>query len=155
MDIQKRASIKRGYFGIGVYKPKTKENIGTLWRSAFLYGASFIFTIGKRYSNQASDTPQVMRHIPLWHFGDLEELSKRLPTGTPIVCIEQSKKSTDLNEFTHPERAVYLLGAEDHGLPENVMRYKKVVHIPYKRQESMNVAMAGSIIMYDRFIKSL
>jgi len=26
---------KRGYFGIGIYLPKTETNLGTLWRSAF------------------------------------------------------------------------------------------------------------------------
>jgi hypothetical protein len=34
----------RGYFGIGIYHGKTEENIGTLWRSAYAYGADFVFT---------------------------------------------------------------------------------------------------------------
>ena len=33
------------YFGIGIYKPKTQENIGSLWRTAYILGASFIFFI--------------------------------------------------------------------------------------------------------------
>ncbi len=36
------------YFEIGIFHPKTKENIGTLWRSAYQLGAAGIFTIGKR-----------------------------------------------------------------------------------------------------------
>ena len=35
-----------GFFGIGVYRLKTEANHGTLWRSAFQFGADFIFTIG-------------------------------------------------------------------------------------------------------------
>jgi tRNA (guanosine-2'-O-)-methyltransferase len=43
----------RGYYGIGIENVKTAENVGTLWRSAYILGASFIFTIGKRYKKQA------------------------------------------------------------------------------------------------------
>ena len=53
----------RGYFGIGIQNAKTDENIGTLWRSAFIMGASFIFTIGKRYKKQATDTPKSWKNI--------------------------------------------------------------------------------------------
>ena len=42
-----KSSVKDpGYFGIGVYRLKTEANHGTLWRSAFQFGADFIFTIG-------------------------------------------------------------------------------------------------------------
>lgn len=39
---------KRGYFGIGIFHGKSSENLGTLWRSAAILGADFIFTIGKQ-----------------------------------------------------------------------------------------------------------
>ena len=29
----------RGYFGIGIYGPKMTKNIGTLWRTADIFGA--------------------------------------------------------------------------------------------------------------------
>ena len=48
--------MKRGFFGVGIENTKTHQNIGTLWRSASIMGASFMFTIGKRYKKQASDT---------------------------------------------------------------------------------------------------
>lgn len=41
--------MKRGYFGIGIYHTKNVLNVGTLWRSAHNFGASFIFTVGMRY----------------------------------------------------------------------------------------------------------
>ena len=41
----------KGYFGIGIINPKSKTNVGSLWRSANILGASFIFTIGKRIPN--------------------------------------------------------------------------------------------------------
>lgn len=42
-----REIVQKGFFGIGVYQIKRSENIGTLWRSAYILGASFIFTIEK------------------------------------------------------------------------------------------------------------
>ncbi len=44
-----------GYAAIGVYKGKTEHNIGTLWRSAYILGAAYIFTVEKRYKKQTSD----------------------------------------------------------------------------------------------------
>ncbi len=41
-----------GYFGIGIYQAKRFENVGVLWRGAYQLGASYIFTIGKRYRRQ-------------------------------------------------------------------------------------------------------
>ena len=62
----------RGYFGIGVERPKTPANIGTLWRSATCFDASFIFTIGRRFPEQSSDTTKTWRHIPKMEYRDVQ-----------------------------------------------------------------------------------
>lgn len=142
----------RGYYGIGVYHPKTEENIGTLWRSAFLWGADFIFTVGARYRKQPSDTPDTSKHIPLYNYSDFEDLKKHMPDRSELVCVELAEKAQPLNRTHHPERAVYLLGAEDYGIPSEYLRGHQTVVIPTDKQWSMNVAVAGSIIMYDRFV---
>jgi tRNA(Leu) C34 or U34 (ribose-2'-O)-methylase TrmL len=52
--------------------------------------------------------------------------------------------------------ATYLLGAEDHGLPVDVIdRCHSLVVLDSIQPQSMNVATAGSIVIYDRHIKSL
>ena len=145
----------RGYFGIGVYKGKNKTNIGTLWRSAYTFGASFIFTIGKRYEKQASDTTKTIRHIPLWHFTDWQDFNDHSPYDCRVICIEIASNAKSLDNFLHPKRAIYLLGAEDNGIPESILRGKQKLVINTQREYCLNVAVAGSIIMYDRYIKSL
>jgi tRNA G18 (ribose-2'-O)-methylase SpoU len=141
--------VTRGYFGIGIYRSKTPVNVGTLWRSAYQLGAAFIFTVGKRYSQQASDTVKAWRHIPLLDFVSIDELVDGLPYSCPLVGVEMGGKP--LSGFTHPERAVYLLGAEDHGLPDAVLnRCQHIVSLEAARTESFNVAVAGSLVMYDR-----
>mmetsp|Transcript_14365 Transcript_14365/g.46145 ORF Transcript_14365/g.46145 Transcript_14365/m.46145 type:complete len:86 (+) Transcript_14365:351-608(+) len=59
-----------------------------------------------------------------------------------------------LHEFEHPERAVYVLGSEDAGLPPSVVRACHLcVSLEGLRAASYNVAVAGSILMYDRHRK--
>jgi len=106
----------RGYFGIGIYHTKTEVNVGTLWRSAHNFGADFIFTIGRRYKRQASDTTKAWKTIPLYHYESFADFMDHVPCDCQMVAIEQSEKSKSVTIFSHPERAVYLLGAEDHGI---------------------------------------
>jgi len=126
-------------------------NIGTLWRSAFQLGACEVFTIGRRYTRQASDTCATERHVPLRHLLTWEIFEAQRPLGAQLVAIEMGGRP--LATFAHPERAVYLLGAEDHGLPPDVLaRCQCVVSIESVRLESYNVAVAGSLVMYHRLL---
>lgn len=145
--------MKRGYYGIGIYNPKIEENIGTLWRSAFILGASFIFTIGKRYRIQPSDTPKSWKNIPLYHFQDFEEFIRIKPYDSKIIGIELHKNSIPLETYIHPERAVYLLGSEDKGLSEEIIeKCDQLIILP--GNICLNVSVAGSIVLYDRTLKS-
>ena len=145
---------KRGYFGIGIFHGKNEENIGTLWRSANILGADFIFTIGKRYSKQCTDTMNTPKHIPLWHFDDWDDMFHHVPYNCPVVAIELDDRSVPLETFVHPERCIYLLGAEDHGLPSEILdRCWATVQLLGDR--CMNVSTAGSIVMYDRKVKRM
>lgn len=139
----------RGFFAIGIEHGKNRLNVGTLWRSANILGASFIFTVGRRYRHQSSDTLKTWRHIPLFHFADLGDLRRHVPHDCLLVGVELTDEATPLRDFAHPERAVYLLGAEDHGLTDAAREaVQRTVVLPGER--SMNVAVAGSIVMYDR-----
>jgi tRNA G18 (ribose-2'-O)-methylase SpoU len=141
--------MKRGYFGIGIYHPKTPVNMGTLWRSAQNFDASFMFTIGQRYQKQASDTTKAFRHIPLYNYKTFADFNRNRPYGCPLIAIEQSKNSISIKGFVHPERAIYLLGAEDHGIPPAILKkMQQTVHIDTPM--CLNVAVAGSIVMFDR-----
>lgn len=144
--------MTRGYFGIGIYHTKNPANVGTLWRSAANLGADLIFTVGRRYKQQSSDTVKAFKHIPLLHFADMDDLIAHVPHDCLLVGVEQDASAQSLPDFAHPERCIYLLGAEDHGLAADVaQRCHRLVEIPSDR--CMNVAVAGSIVMYDRNTK--
>lgn len=141
--------MNRGFFGIGVWHPKREQNIGTLWRSANIMGASFIFTVGRRYKTQGSDTPKTPRHIPLVHYDGIQDLYSHLPHGCRLVGIEIMESATPLEDFRHPQQVAYILGAEDHGLPGEVLRKCHEV-VKLRGDRCLNVAVAGSLVMYDR-----
>lgn len=144
--------MNRGYFGIGIYNGKTVYNLGTLWRSALILGADFIFTVGSRYKKQCSDTMQTPRHIPLYHYSAAQDFFDHVPYNCPVVAVELSEKSIPLEKYSHRERCIYLLGAEDGGIPAAVLdRCVDVVQV--MGDYCYNVAVAGSIVMYDREVK--
>jgi tRNA (guanosine-2'-O-)-methyltransferase len=144
---------KSGFYGIGIYNSKTEMNIGTLWRSAYIFGADFIFVIGKRYNKQSSDTVKADRHIPFYEYKSFSDFNKNRPKGSILVGVEQSERSIDLKEYKHPKQAIYLLGAEDYGLPTKIMKQCQDI-ISIDTSLCLNVAVAGSIIMFDRKNKS-
>ena len=148
-------SDEAGFFAVGVYNSKSAENVGTLWRSAFQLGASYIFTIGARSGtgwDKMADTYRSWRHIPAFRFKDWGSFCAAAPYSAVWVAIEMG--GTPLAEFEHPHNAVYILGSEDAGLPPSILSAcHEVVSIPSERYSSYNVASAGSIVLYDRLAK--
>ena len=142
-------NFQNEFFGIGIQNGKTPENLGVLWRSAQNLGASFIFTIGNRYAKQACDTHNAVKAMPYFHYQTFDDFYAHLPKGAMLVGVELSDHAADLETFHHPRRCVYLLGAEDHGLSK--VAIEKSHHlIKFKSELSLNVSVAGSIVMYDR-----
>ena len=131
---------------------KTEINYGTLFRSALAFGVDFIFLIGKRFGKQSSDTAQSHKHLPLFEYGCFEDFYTHIPYDCQLVSVEICEKAKLIKTFTHPERAVYLLGKEDGSLPQAVIdKSFGVIKIPTKY--CLNVSVAGSIVLFDRFNK--
>jgi len=109
-------NLDNQFFGIGIQNGKTPENLGVLWRSAQNMGASFIFTIGNRYERQACDTYNASNSMPYYHYDSFDDFYNHLPKGARLVGVELTEDAEPMEQFHHPKRCVYLLGAEDHGL---------------------------------------
>lgn len=145
----KRIEKDFGFFGIGIMNNISQENIGTLWRSAYIMGASFIFTIDKRYKPCGADVATAWTKIPLYHYQSFEEMKANLPYSTKLVAVEMGERSIEIERYQHPDRAVYLLGNEQSGLPSHITEQcHDVIKLP--GEFSLNVAVAGSIVLYDR-----
>lgn len=145
-------NLEQGFFGIGIQNGKTPENLGVLWRTAQNLGASFIFTIGNRYAKQASDTHKAVGAMPYFHYDTFDDFYKHLPKGALLIGVELTNDAEALEKFKHPRRGVYLLGAEDHGLSKQAIE-KSHKLVKFSSALSLNVSVAGSIVMYDRNTK--
>lgn len=152
-------ALTGSWFGIGIVRGKTASNHGSLWRSALQLGAAMTFTIGKRYEKKvegSADIYKTYRQLPCLAYEDLGRFMANAPVDTQIVAVEYG--GTELTEFKHPKRALYVLGSEDGGLPPALVQHAHGhVSIPTAegRPSSLNVAAAGAIVMYDRQMKRL
>ena len=139
----------RGYFGIGVEGISKPMNFGNLSRTAYGFGASFVFTVspGKHIGEPPSDTTRSQDHMPWYSFATVSEM--RLPDKCRLVGIELTDDAIELPSFRHPTQCAYILGPEGGSLsPEMMQQCEFIVKIP--TLYCVNVATAGAIIMYDR-----
>lgn len=112
-----------------------------------------LYAIGGRYGAASADTLNAPARLPLIECDDWSSFAEQAaPRGAVWVAVETG--GTPLAEYEHPRNAVYILGSEDHGVPTSVLRgCREVVSLESEEYGSYNVAVAGSIVMYDRLVK--
>lgn len=142
----------RGYFGIGVEGISKPMNLGSLFRTAHAFEASFLFSVGAvfdRLEAGRADTSDATQAVPFHEFPDVAAM--RLPVGCALVGIELMDDAVELPCFRHPRQAAYVLGPERGSLsPAMLALCEHVVRIPTRF--SINLALAGSLVMYDRLL---
>ena len=142
----------RGYFGIGIEGASKPFNVGTLFRSAHAFGASFAFTVDAdfRYERaNVADTSRASEQMPYYHFPDYDHLF--LSDGCRMVGVELTPDAIELPSFKHPSRAAYILGPERGNLSQEMQdQCDFIIKIPMSF--CVNVAIAANIVMYDRLI---
>lgn len=145
--------MNRGFACIGLDNPKNRINVGSVLRAAGCFGASMVAVSGprpQRYVGRiASDTQAAYRHMPLMSCADLHEI---LPYDCVPIAVDLCPGARPLSEYIHPERAMYIFGAEDATLGRRVTDWcRDVVYIP--TTNCLNLAMAVNIVLYDRACK--
>jgi tRNA G18 (ribose-2'-O)-methylase SpoU len=140
------------HFGIGIYYPKNKLNLGTLFRSAYSFGASYTYTIGRKYSTQCSDTVKSINQIPHYHYFNTDDFLDHMPKSSRLIAVELDENAKPIKNFCHPKQACYLLGSEGMGIPKTLLdQCYQIVQLP--GTYCHNVSVAGSIILFDRINK--
>ena len=142
----------RGYFGIGVEGISKASNLGAITRTAHAFGASFTFTVSEAIHIRevdSVDTSSSSKSVPFYRFPSAEEML--LPKDCSLIGIEITSAAIELPSFHHPHCAAYVLGPE-RGILSNQMldRCDYVVKVPMKF--SINVGLAGALVMYDRLL---
>jgi tRNA G18 (ribose-2'-O)-methylase SpoU len=148
----KVARIMRGYFGIGVEGISKALNVGAVYRTAHAFDASCVFSVHSSLSVRElnlTDTSGTAQNVPFYRFESAESLL--LPPECRLVGVEITDDAIELPSFHHPRCAAYVLGPERGSLSkEMVARCDHVVRIPTKF--SINVGLAGALVLYDRLI---
>lgn len=142
---------KRGFSCIGLYKPKTPENVGSVLRAAYCYGVSQVVIEGARGKalGHSTNTPAAHRHMPTFISDDVLAY---VPYDTQIVVIDLIEGAVPLPTFIHPPRAFYLFGPEDGTLgAKHTIRAQHVVYVPTRT--CMNLAACVNVVLYDRMTK--
>lgn len=139
------------YSIIGLDNVKSQVNLGAAMRAVGVYGSSALFFTGNRIRPGQTDTMKHYRHIPLFRVEDLHSV---VPFDCVPVAIEIVDGAISLPKYTHPERAFYVFGAEDHTLGKRVLSWcQDIVSIP--TTGCMNLAATVNIVLYDRLQKQI
>lgn len=125
-------------------------NAGTLIRSAEAFGVgAVVFGEGGVDPYQ----PKVVRaamgalfRVRIARSGGTELLAAALTAGRPVVVADMAGEP--LESFRFPARAVLAVGHERHGVAGWLPGWDAAVRIPQQRGESLNAAVAGSILLY-------
>ena len=128
-----------------------EHNVGSLVRTAHATGVENVFLAGTRQWNiEAAKTSQFYTSIEM--LDGVDAFRQRLrEENYALVAVELAPNATNLFEAEYPERPCFLLGAELEGVPEILLKEAAlVVQIPqWGLVPSLNLAVAGSIVLYD------
>lgn len=143
----------RGFACIGLVRPKSPENVGSVLRAAYCYDAAMVAIEKQRaaWIKHGTNTPQTQRNTPVIQCDDLYDV---IPYDTIPVAVDLIEGAKPLPDFTHPERAFYIFGPEDGTLGKKVTDWcKHTVYIPTKT--CMNLAATVNVVLYDRMMKGV
>lgn len=148
----KLTKAQRGFAAVALYAPKSDGNVGGAIRAAGVFGAQLVVIGTKRLPVKGrverTDPRSTHRHLPVQWIPDILEA---LPHECSAIAVEMGDGATELPAFQHPERAYYIFGAEDTGLPADIVALCDAhVSIP---AGSLNLAAAVNVVLYDRASK--
>jgi len=142
-----------GNISLGLIKPKSPTNVGSVMRAAGCYGVNSVFYTGSRYDRAnkfCTDTRPAESSIPL---NCVDNLLDHVQAGMKVVCVELVLGATPLPGYRHPQQVMYIFGPEDGTLSQELIdRADDVVYIP--TNGCMNLAATVNVVLYDRLSKS-
>jgi tRNA G18 (ribose-2'-O)-methylase SpoU len=130
----------------------TKEhNVGSLVRTAHAAAAEEVILVGEREWNvEAARTAEL--YTAVTQITDIDAFRNHLESRRwNLVAVELDRRAVNVFDADYPDRPCFLLGAELGGVPEELLEESElVVQIPqWGLVPSLNLAVAGSIVLYD------
>ena len=122
-------------------------NLGTLVRTALAFNYDAVITSKNSVSFYNEKTISASKGAIFCIDCFIDEL-KNYKNTHQIIITALAKDSIPLDEVEVPQKFVLVLGSEAHGVSkENILLGDKKVIIPIKNIDSLNVAVAGGILM--------
>jgi tRNA G18 (ribose-2'-O)-methylase SpoU len=142
-------------FAIAAWNISKEYNVGSLVRTAHATAATEVLLVGERDWNvEAARTAEL--YTTVRHLDGADAFRSHLAAGGwRLVAVELHPRAVSLFEASYPERPCFLVGAELGGIPEELIAEAAVVvQIPqWGLVPSLNLAVAGSIVVYDFLTK--
>jgi tRNA(Leu) C34 or U34 (ribose-2'-O)-methylase TrmL len=125
-------------------------NLGVAVRSAEAAGLSEVYLVGRgeMLRSPARGTENV---VPVTPVADAAALIRRArETGRQLVAVQQTPVSVPYHRAIYPPRPLFVLGAEDEGVPAALRRAADLlVEIPqWGVIDSLNVAAAATCVLF-------
>lgn len=151
MNERVRSHFQRGFASVGLLRPKSQDNVGSVLRAAHVYGVSLVAIQGRNAQvHSHMDTPKAWRNTPVLRGDDLRDL---IPYDAVAVAVDLVEDAHSLISYVHPARAFYVFGPEDGTLPPSVLGWcRDRVMIPTRG--CMNLAACVNVVLYDRMAKA-
>ncbi len=155
---RRRAAYRRGLRPIclAAWNISKEHNVGSLVRTAHAAAAREVILVGEREWNReaarTADLYTTVTHLPADPALFLEHIRSR---GHTLVAVELAPGAVNLFDARYPPDPCFLLGAELGGVPGPLLEAADlVVQIPqWGLVPCLNVAVAGSIVLYDHLAK--
>ena len=150
---RRREEYRRGLrpLAVAAFNITKEHNVGSLVRTAHAVAAEEVVLVGEREWNvEAARTSELFTTIT--QLPTVEAFRHHISTaGWNLVAVELDDRAVSLFEAEYPARPCFLLGAELGGIPEELLEAAGlVVQIPqWGLVPSLNLAVAGSVVLYD------
>ncbi len=142
-------------FVVAVINMSKEMNIGSLLRTAHAAAARELLLVGEAsFNTYASATAD--RWTEVTHLATPADLIAHASAqNMSLVSVEREARAVNLFEAAYPPRPIFVLGAEKFGVPAEVLDASAlIVEIPqWGLVPSLNVAAAGSVVLYDYLAK--
>lgn len=127
-------------------------NIGTLIRSALAFGIDQVI-LSKNCVDLYNDKLLRAMQGANFHisciYGDLTEIIEKLQANGVVVVGSALENGQDISLIEKTEKMAFIVGNEGKGMNQNILdKCDYIGYIPIQTIESLNVAIAGSILMY-------
>jgi len=148
--------MKRQEIYLVLHNIRSAYNVGSIFRTADAAGVKKIYICG--YSPTPNDKKVTKtslgaeKFVPWEYHRQTWRLMEKLKQkGVQVVALEQAKKSVDYQRFRPRFPLALVVGNEVRGLNEKMLaRAGRIINVPmFGKKESLNVAVAAGIVVYE------